>query len=371
MSSAQNDLASLLTRRIAADGPISVADYMAEALGHPEFGYYRGKDPFGAGGDFTTAPEISQMFGELVGLWCANSWLALGKPTPFMLVELGPGRGTLMADALRALQTVPACRAAVRVHLIETSPSMRERQRQNLSDVEVTWHDNVGNLPMSTAIFIANEFFDALPVEQFVRQDEGWHRRLVGLAGSETELVFTHAPAPCPTEDLPAAAGNPAEVGAIIEASPAIRQIAGEIARQIRSHTGAALIVDYGYAAPAIGDTLQAVRRHDNAAILDRPGEADLTAHVDFSALANSAQSAGAASWGPVPQGEFLRRLGIEARAGALAADAAPEQKTDIETALERLIGGDQMGTLFKVLAIGPRAADPPAGFLSAEANLS
>lgn len=371
MPLSQNDLARKLAQRIATSGPISVADYMAEALGHPEFGYYRGKDPFGVAGDFTTAPEISQMFGELIGLWCANSWLALGKPTPFILAELGPGRGTLMADALRAIETVPACRAAAGIHLIENSPSMRERQRQTLSDMDVSWHDTVGDLPMAPAVFIANEFFDALPVEQFVRHGDGWHQRLVDLSDSETELVFTHAPTPYPTEDLPAAADAPAEVGAILETSPVAQQIAGEIARRIRSHTGAALIVDYGYAAPAIGDTLQAIRQHGYAPILEQPGEADLTAHVDFSALATSARSAGAACWGAITQGEFLRRLGIEARAGALAAEAAPEQKADIETALERLIGDAQMGTLFKVLAIGPRAADPPAGFLPEEAKFS
>jgi len=366
-----------LAQRIASSGPISVADYMAEALGHPEFGYYRGKDPFGAAGDFTTAPEISQMFGELIGLWCTNSWLALGKPTPFTLAELGPGRGTLMADMLRALETVPACRAAARVHLIENSPRMRERQRQTLSAIDVIWHDSIGGLPMAPAIFIANEFFDALPVEQFVRHGDGWHRRLVGLApggsGSGTELVFTQAPTPCPTDDLPAAAKNlanaAAEAGAIVETSPASRQIAGEIARRIRSQSGAALIVDYGYAAPAIGDSLQAVHRHAYASLLEHPGDADLTAHVDFSALAHSIRQAGAACWGAIPQGEFLRRLGIEARAETLTSTATPQQKSDIESALERLIGDAQMGTLFKVLAIGPRAADPPAGFLPAEAN--
>jgi NADH dehydrogenase [ubiquinone] 1 alpha subcomplex assembly factor 7 len=288
-----------------------------------------------------------------------------------MLAELGPGRGTLMADALRALETVPACRAAAQVHLIESSPYLRERQQHALSGIDVAWHDDVGDLPMMPAIFIANEFFDALPIEQFVSLDNGWHRRLVGLNGSETEFVFTHAPAPCPAEDFPAAAVTSAEAGAIIEVSPTSQRIVAEIARRVRSHTGATLIVDYGYAAPAIGDTLQAVRQHDYAAVLEQPGEADLTAHVDFSALATSARAAGAASWGPVPQGEFLRRLGIETRAVALAAKSTAEQATDIDIALQRLIGSDQMGTLFKVLAIGPRAAAPPAGFLPQEADIN
>ena len=375
MTTPQNDLTGSLAQRIEANGPISVADYMAEALGHPEFGYYMGNDPLGTAGDFTTAPEISQIFGELIGLWCANSWLALGRPTPFILAELGPGRGTLMADVLRALETVPACRTAVQVHLIENSPSMRERQRQILPAIDVTWHDAVGSLPITPAIFIANEFFDALPVEQFVRQSNGWHRRLVGLAPGGTSnkprFVFTHAQFPHPMEDLPVAANIPADDGAIIETSPVVQQIAGEIARRIRSLSGAALIVDYGYAVPSVGDTLQAVQQHDYASILEQPGKVDLTAHVDFSALADSARSAGATCWGAITQGEFLRRLGIETRASALAATAAPEQKTDIETALERLIGGDRMGTLFKVLAIGPRTANPPAGFLLEETKLN
>lgn len=370
-----HDLTRILAQRIEASGPISVADYMSEALGHPEFGYYMGNDPFGAAGDFTTAPEISQMFGELIGLWCANSWLALGKPAPFILAELGPGRGTLMADALRALETVPTCRAAARVHLIENSPIMRVRQRQTLSKIDVSWHYAVDDLPMAPAIFIANEFFDALPVEQFVHQDDGWRQRLVDLdangAGSETGFVFTLAPTPCPADNLPASAGGTTEAGAIAESSPAAQQIAGEIARRVRSHTGAALIVDYGYAAPAAGDTLQAVYRHSYVPVLARPGGVDLTTHVDFSALAKSARSAGAACWGAIPQGEFLHRLGIETRAGALAAKITPQQKTNIESALERLIGDDQMGTLFKVLAIGPRTAEPPAGFLLEEASLS
>jgi NADH dehydrogenase [ubiquinone] 1 alpha subcomplex assembly factor 7 len=359
-----------LARRIAADGPISVADYMATALGHPELGYYQGKDPFGVAGDFTTAPEISQMFGELVGLWCANAWLALGKPTPFTLAELGPGRGTLMADALRALETLPDCRAAARVHLIETSPHLRQRQRETLSDIDATWHDRVEDLPMAPAIFIANEFFDALPIEQYVYQDGGWRQRLVDLSPDASDaapdFIFTLAPTPDPTQNLPAA-----ENGAIVESSPASQQIASEIARRIRSNAGAALIIDYGYAGPAVGDTLQAIRAHDYAPVLENPGTADLTAHVDFNALGDAAHRAGASCWGPIDQGAFLRRLGIEARATALAATATEDQKTDIETALERLIGDAQMGTLFKVLAIGSRGTLPPAGFVSEEANSS
>jgi NADH dehydrogenase [ubiquinone] 1 alpha subcomplex assembly factor 7 len=226
---------------------------------------------------------------------------------------------------------------------------------------------------MLPAIFIANEFFDALPVEQFVCQDNGWHRRLVALTPESSKgapsFVFTLAPASASPEELTGLPSS-AEAGAIIESSPASQQIATEIARRIRSHTGAAIVVDYGYAGPAIGDTLQAVHRHNYAPVLERPGEADLTAHVDFNALAQAARSVGADCWGPVPQGEFLRRLGIETRASSLIAKATPQQKSDIESARNRLIGDDQMGTLFKVMAIGPRAAAPPAGFLPEDANI-
>ncbi len=377
MPTRQNDLTQVLTQRIEANGPISVAEYMAEALGHPEFGYYMGEDPFGVDGDFTTAPEISQMFGELIGLWCANSWLALGKPTPFTLAELGPGRGTLMADALRALKTVPDCHSAARVHFVELSPHMRRRQLNTFldDDIEISWRESVDELPMMPTIFIANEFFDALPIEQFVCQSDGWHLRLVGRAEQESrstgEFTFECEREACPTERLPPAAKNPAEIGAIAESSPAAQEIAAEIARRIRSHTGAALIVDYGYAGPVLGDTLQAVYRHNPVPVLERPGERDLTAHVDFSALAEAARSAGAATWGVIPQGAFLRRLGIEARATMLLDNARPEQKTDIRTALERLIADDQMGTLFKVLAICQQGAAPPAGFVAEEASLS
>jgi len=369
----ETPLANLLAARIAANGPFSVAEFMAEALGHRQFGYYRRGDPLGAAGDFTTAPEISQMFGELVGLWCVNCWLALGRPTPFVLAELGPGRGTLMADALRALDTVAACRAAARIHLVETSPALRVRQRAALPDVEVCWHDRIDDLPMLPTIWIANEFFDALPIEQFVCQPGGWRRRLVDLARDGTDeaprFIFSHAAEPCAATDLPAAARAPAPPGAVAESSPSGRQIAAEIARRIRSFTGAALIVDYGYAGPAIGDTLQAVRAHQYAPVLDAPGMADLTAHVDFAALAEAAGGLGAACWGPITQGEFLRRLGIEVRAQKLAATATPAQRADIDAASQRLIGDAQMGTLFKVMALAPRAAPPPAGFLAHEAQ--
>ncbi|NNE82848.1 MAG: class I SAM-dependent methyltransferase, partial [Alphaproteobacteria bacterium] len=280
------------------------------------------------------------------------------------------GRGTLMADALRALETLPDCRAAARVHLVETSPLLRQRQGETLSNIDVTWHDRVEDLPMAPAIFIANEFFDALPIEHYVYRDGGWRQRLVDLAPNASDtapaFVFTLAPAPDPSQNQPAATN-----GAIAESSPASQQIASEIARRIRSNAGAALIIDYGYAGPAVGDTLQAVRAHDYAPVLENPGAADLTAHVDFNALAAAVHSAGAVCWGPIDQGEFLHRLGIEARAATLAATATPAQKTDIETALERLIGDAQMGTLFKVLAIGSRGTLPPAGFTSEEANSS
>jgi len=255
---------------------------------------------------------------------------------------------------VRALDTVPACRAAAQIHLVETSAPLRARQRAALPDLDVHWHDDI---------------------EQFVRHDDGWHQRLVDLAdradgatGHDPVFVFCDADAPSAFTDLPPAARTPTAPGAIIETSAAARRTVAELARRIHSLTGAALIFDYGYAGPAHGDTLQAVRSHRYADVLRIPGEVDLTAHVDFAALAMAATTVGATAWGPVDQGDFLRRLGIEARAETLAASATAAQRRDIAAALERLIDAAQMGTLFKVLAIGARGAPPPAGFSANEA---
>jgi SAM-dependent MidA family methyltransferase len=332
---------------IAHDGPISVERYMALCLAH----YYGTRDPLGAGGDFTTAPEIGQMFGELLGLWAVEVWQAMGRPDPVRLVELGPGRGTLMADALRAARLVPAFGEAATVHLVETSPSLRERQRRTLAPTgaRLSWHDGLESVPPGPALVIANEFLDALPIRQFVATERGWCERLVGLR--EDRLVFGLSPEPEP--GLP----PPASPGDILEWPRAAIDLAGSLAERLASAGGAALLIDYGYWGPGLGDTLQAVRRQVYADPLESPGEADLTAHVDFRRLAEAA-GARLRVHGPVRQAEFLEALGIRARAAALKKRASPEQAAQIDRALDRLTdrGSTGMGELFKVLGLSHAA---------------
>jgi NADH dehydrogenase [ubiquinone] 1 alpha subcomplex assembly factor 7 len=341
-----------ILRIIAAEGPIPVAQFMALALGHPVHGYYVTRDPFGAHGDFITAPEISQMFGELVGLWAAAAWTAMGCPGRVRLVELGPGRGTLMADALRAVKVVEDFRASLVVDLVETSPALRQRQDQTLRDcgVPLHWHAALADVPEGDPlIVVANEFFDALPVHQAVRTPDGWHERMVGA--DEKLMLALH---PDPILNFSAMLPPPvaaAPLGAIYEwrSDALITELAGRLVR----HGGGALIVDYGYAESGCGETLQSVGRHGFASVLERPGEVDLSAHVDFAALGRAAERTGARVLGPVTQAAFLRELGIETRA-AMLKTSAPGRALEIDAALKRLTepGSCGMGELFKVIAL-------------------
>ena len=353
-------LADHLRRLVAVDGPMPVSRFMTEALTHPTLGYYASRDPFGRDGDFITAPEISQMFGELIGLWCAHGWRQLGRPSAVLLVELGPGRGTLMADAVRACRGVPGFLDAADIRLVEVSPALRERQHNTLAGVDVAWHAEIAELPEAPLLLIANEFFDALPIRQFQRHGDHWHERLINAG--PTGLAYVLSPQPVAHGLLPPAVRR-APPGSIVEVSPARAAVMAEIAARIATAGGLALIVDYGYARTAPGDTLQAVKGHARHPVLQAPGTADITSHVDFQALTEAAVGAGAAAHGPVPQGRFLERLGIAARAAALGAKATPAQATAIETAMARLTGADQMGALFKVLAVAPNETPPPAGF--------
>lgn len=330
---------------------------MAEANRH----YYATRDPFGAKGDFVTAPEISQMFGELIGLWSVETWNALGRPTPVNLVELGPGRGTLMADALRAARAAPAFASAMRLHMIETSPALIGKQREALAAFGSTWHENLDAVPEGPLIVIANEFFDALPIRQFERAPRGWHERLVGLDASG---AFHFALAPDPVAGMAMLPGS-TPPGSVVEICAAAEALAEQIARRIVAAGGAALIVDYGTSCRQPGGTLQALRGHARHPPLEAPGSADLTAHVDFKALARAAETAGARAWGPVAQGDFLSRLGIAERASALSRRATHREAGEIRAAVERLTGADGMGTLFQVLALTAPGAAPPAGFES------
>lgn len=349
-------LAEKLRARIAAEGPIPVDAWMDACLADPEHGYYMTRDPLGRTGDFTTAPEISQMFGELLGLWCAVVWQQMGSPDGFRLIECGPGRGTLMSDALRAAAGLPGFRDTVHVHMVETSPALRAKQRAALAatGVPVEWHDAVTEVPPGPTILLANEFLDALPIRQLVRGAAGWHERAVDWDADG--FVFVEG-ALMEAGDLP-----DAPAGAILEVAPAVDGAVADIAGRIVGECGAALFVDYGYVRPGVGETLQAVMRHGFADPLADPGHADLTAHVNFQAVAKVAEGAGARVWGPLPQGVFLETLGIGARTAALLAKADDVQSMEIATARRRLVDGDAMGRLFKVLAItGADAPAPPA----------
>ncbi|MBS9721064.1 class I SAM-dependent methyltransferase [Tianweitania sp. BSSL-BM11] len=357
---------SALTERlralIATNGPISVSDYMAICLFDPEHGYYTTREPFGQTGDFTTAPEISQMFGELIGAWAFATWQALGAPLPVTLAEIGPGRGTLMKDALRTLNRLqPGFIEQATITLVETSPRLRAVQRETLAsfNTPISWHDDVAQLPKQPLILIGNELFDAVPIRQYVKLQNRWHERLVGL-DEQDQLTFIAGPGTPDAALLPADAEQ-APDGAIVELAPARSAIMAAIAQHLATHGGAGLFLDYGYLVPAVGDTLQALRKHAFADVLAKPGEADLTAHVDFAALAGVARSAGLEAH-LTTQGDFLLALGLLQRAGQLGASLDEAGQNAIRDAVERLAGPDQMGDLFKVLAVTPPGLSP-AGF--------
>ena len=337
---------------IEHSGPISLARYMALCLSDPDFGYYTQGEPIGAAGDFVTAPEISQMFGELIGLWCAVTWRQLGAPTPVNLVELGPGRGTLMKDALRAIQAEPAFERALTPHLVETGARLRAAQQRTLAGTPATWHNDLTTLPPGPVLVLANEFFDALPAQQYEKCEDGWHERQVTYRDGAFQPYLSETP--CTLD-------RAGDIGDVFEQAPARERYMADIAARLHAEGGAALIIDYGHVESANGDTLQAVRAHRAQSIYANPGLADLTSHVDFEALCRAAS--GVQSHGPVTQGNFLRSLGIEARAAALQRTASALQARDIGSALNRLLDSRQMGQLFKVMALNPLGSAPLAGF--------
>ncbi len=355
-----------IRRRITAAGPMPVAQYMTICLTDPRHGYYITRDPFGAKGDFVTAPEVSQMFGELIGLWCVATWQAMGAPENVRLIELGPGRGTMMLDALRAMQIVPAFRKAAVVHMIEISPTLEQRQRDALGqvDVPIEWHQRLEQVPEGPTIIIGNEFIDALPIHQAVMCVDGWHERVVKIADNGS-LQFSHARDPIPLFDqmLPRALRD-APIGAIFEWRA--DQIALEIGRRVVHSKGAALLIDYGHLASAAGDTFQAVGRQAFTSPLQGLGTVDLTAHVDFQALTHAAQSLGADVHGPIEQATFLRRLGIETRAEALKKGAPLGKTAEVNNALARLVSQDTtgMGKMFKVIAFSHPSLRELPGFV-------
>ena len=356
-------LKSRIADLIEAQGPISVAQFMTLALLDPREGYYATRDPLGAGGDFTTAPEISQMFGEMIGLWLVQAWADQGSPKRPRLVELGPGRGTLMADILRVAQVAPDFTAELDVVLVEASPALQEIQADRLRGLgaDISWQhqfdDSLADRPL---FLVANEFFDALPLRQYVKTDRGWCERMVTVLNGE--LVFAVAPVPVPSSAIPADRAA-APDGGVFEVSPAATALAEDIARVITARGGAGLMIDYGYGeASGFSETLQAVSGHRFADALAEPGEDDISAHVDFAALAQAGRRGGASVFGPVTQGLFLANIGIVERAEQLM-KSNPEEASKLLAAVERLIGNDQMGKLFKALAFAPSSTGGMAGF--------
>ncbi|MCP4209724.1 MAG: class I SAM-dependent methyltransferase [Shimia sp.] len=348
-----SDLTQHLLARIEVHGPMTVADFMSEALLHPTLGYYTTRDPLGAEGDFTTAPEISQMFGELIGLALAQAWLGQGAPTLFTLAELGPGRGTLMDDILRATRTVPGFHAAAQIHLVEASPTLRAKQRDTIQ-AEITHHDTVNTLPQQPLFLVANEFFDALPIRQFQRGPTGWHERLIAMR--DGVLTFAFGPE-LPQPQLEHRLADTTQDMIVETCAPAF-SVVSEIGSRIRDFGGAALLIDYG-GWRSRGDTLQAVQTHNFVDPLTSPGEADITAHVDFEALAQAAPCAHSKL---TPQGVFLEQLGITSRAQALANHLSNDALQSHIAAHRRLTHPEEMGNLFKVLALYPENGTPPPG---------
>jgi NADH dehydrogenase [ubiquinone] 1 alpha subcomplex assembly factor 7 len=358
-------LEEILIERIGNSGPLSIAEYMEQVLAHPEYGYYMRRDPFGVNGDFITAPEISQMFGELLGLWAGVSWMMAGSPSSVNLVELGPGRGTLMADMLHAAPLVEGFAEAIEVHMVETSPALKAIQKQTLKNAALSepplWHKALADVTEGSSIIIANEFFDALPIEQYFKAGDYWCPRVIDVKPDGDGLCFVLLP-PFDDPALPPGLIN-VQSDVMVEVCPAALDITEDISRRITEYGGAALFIDYGHSQSAPGETLQALKNHKYHDPLVDPGEVDLTAHVDFAALAQRVFASGARAIGPITQGDFLHALGISERAEALLENASPDQADDISSALQRLTDVEEMGKLFKVMAVVQQGAPVPPGF--------
>jgi len=349
-------LKSRIAERIRLEGPMSIAEYMTLCLLDPVDGYYPTRDPLGSEGDFITAPEISQMFGELLGLWVLQSWRDLGAPSPIQLIELGPGRGVMMSDMLRTLALDPAFLGAAQIHLVEASPALQAVQGQSLSasPIPVLWHNNLTDIPPGSSLILGNEFLDCLPIRQFVSRSGTWRERVITWQGGD--LAFAQSTGSVPDITIEA------EEGDLLEVCPAMPQLIDTLASRFTAYPGRALFLDYGPTKTEFGDTLQALKRHQKVDPLDDPGNADLTARVDFEALTNAAIQAGLAVSGPAIQAAFLSRLGLEVRASALVR-ANPNSKDTIARQLHRLTAKDEMGQLFKAISISSPNLPQPLGF--------
>ena len=343
---------------------------MTEVLTNPKYGYYVNQNPFGKTGDFVTAPEVSQIFGELIGLWFADLWLKMDRPVKVHLIELGPGKGTLMADVIRVLSVLPDFLNVIELHFVEASPQLTQIQKEKLSDFQgkITWHETVKSALTAAegddapTYLFANEFFDALPIRQFQKGDLGWHERMVTANETGDGLITMLSPFPVQDVELPAAL-KVAELHSIIEVSPMAEYVTNLIGEHLKTYSGAALFIDYGYTESRTGETLQAIEQHKYANIYERPGYADLSSHVNFGKLLDIANYVGLTTLGPKEQGRFLSDMGIEERVKILCKNATPEQKKDILSSVNRLIAPDEMGTLFKVAGMISSDEIEVAGF--------
>ncbi|MDB2438171.1 SAM-dependent methyltransferase [Hellea sp.] len=364
-----NPLKERLIAKIKAEGPLSVAEYITICLLDPVHGYYPTRDPLGSDGDFITAPEISQMFGEVIGLWCIQSWQDMGRPETVQLIELGPGRGIMMSDILRAAQLDKGFLAAVHVTLVEASPALEAVQAKTLGDIPcpISWAASLDKAPKGPTIIIGNEFLDCLPIRQFIQKDRfagrgGWQERMVALDGKT--LRFGVSPAVI-SEGLQATlpeAQEDAKNEDLLEICPANAQIVDQIKQRFEADSGRALFIDYGPEETEFGDTLQALKRHEKVGVFSDPGNTDLTARVDFGALVELAKAAMLPVTTAVPQREFLSKLGLEMRAVALSR-AKPESKDKIARQLHRLTASDEMGELFKAICFQSEGLGLPLGF--------
>jgi NADH dehydrogenase [ubiquinone] 1 alpha subcomplex assembly factor 7 len=346
-------------------GSMDIGTFMDTALCHTEWGYYITRDPFGSKGDFVTAPEISQMFGEIIGAWVVDVWEKLGAPDKFCLVECGPGRGTLMSDILRASSAYKKFHDAVDLFLIEASPYLRNEQGMKLADYNPVWLDSISDSAITDSgvpvIVIGNEFLDALPIRQLQMTSDGWKERVLVKGDNKLDISLSEAQSDI-LGLVPEDIKNVGE-GSIFEVSPSRSQFAETICKIIKRNKGAALFIDYGHVQTSIGDTFQAVRKHDYVSPFTNIGESDLTSHVDFAVLKKIAENTGISCAGPVGQGDFLHALGISYRASILSNKASPEQQNDIENAMNRLCGEEEMGKLFKVISFYHGDMPHPAGF--------
>ena len=361
------DLGLLIKKDIADNGPMPISKFMSYALNHYTQSYYKNINPIGVTGDFITAPEISQLFGEILGIWCANCWQTENKPDKVKIIELGPGKGTLMSDILRSTKHIKGFHDATEVCLVEINPHLQDAQKQNIKYPKVSWFKHFDEIPQDCfIIIIANEFLDALPIEQYIKRDEIWHMNMVDTEGNPEQLCITKHLVKENIKEFLISKYPTAPEGSIVEINDKSSIIVKSISKTIKKHGGIALFIDYGYTESPNRNfisTLQSVKDHKFNPLFDNIGKADITAHVNFSALAETAAFYGAHTYGPISQGQFLKNMQIEVRKEMILKKTPPSQKENFISGYNRLVNKDQMGELFKVMAFSHKKTKGYIGF--------